>query len=349
MKQKTILVVLALTVHFCISAKGYVLERRGVEVDYDYRQASDGFGNIRTVEFAGRIKNITQQDISRAQVNFKLVWKNQNPTTHKLRFKNIPPGESHEFAFNVDLGNRTDILVNVAVAISKVKFSTLRKVSPPTQHDIITHKYYSLPEITDEGRKFAQIVENLKQSQPFKIPVKDEFETTNEYETRINYLENQHFTRLMDALEENYGSHMGGRHAIVRFLPKHRANEFVYVSENSFFFRIPVRLGRYNADKERFEDVNFSPRTILFPPQAYVPDAGIELAHRNNMFFLNSSHIEVTRNEARKWRENEQYLVLEVALRMGVVQEGSYPEPLCLVERIAFINTKTSEIYRQWE
>jgi hypothetical protein len=334
---------------FSAIANGYVLKRRGVEVHYEYRQVSDGFGNIRTVYLSGDIKNTTDQDVSRVHVTFKMVWKNRAPTIKKLKFSSIPAGEREQFSYVTDLGNRTDMLNNVLVKISKVKYSTLRKSSPPSARDIISSKFYLLPDITEEGRKLSEVINHLKESHKFHIPRKDEFETSNEYETRVNFLENEHFTNCMDQLEKNYGVLLGGKGSIVRFLPKHASRQFIYISENSFFFRIPIRLGRYNADRERFEDVNFSPRTILFEPSTLIPDADIELTHRNNMFFLGSSNIEVPRKEARKWRKNQEFLVLEVSLRMGVIQDGPYPKPRCLVERIVFLNTNTSEIYRQWQ
>jgi hypothetical protein len=247
------------------------------------------------------------------------------------------------------LGSQPDVLAQIIAKISKIKFSTTRAPSKPTKHNIVSTEEYSLTRLNEEGRMFLKLLSTLQEKNPFHIPPKDEFETSDEYETRVNYAENDHFTMLMDKLEKAYGEMLGGAGATVRFLPEIIRKELIYLSENSAVFRVPIRLGKYNADKSRFEDVNLVPRTFPFKPTTILPKGDIEVVHKSGYFFLRKPTIKVSRKEARHWRAMEKDLVLELKLRFGVVQDGPYIESRCLIESIALKNISTGDVYRRWE
>ncbi|MBN1551294.1 hypothetical protein JW979_07490 [bacterium] len=329
-------------------ANADVLERRDIQVVYDYQQITDGFGNIRTIIISGYVKNKSDQDVARVHVMFKLVWQERNPIFKKLRFKNIPSDAYEEFQFEIDLGARPDALKQILVDLEKIKFTTARQVSPKTEHNITTHEKYSLQEITEEGKRFDSLIMLLKSLKPFNDPPKDEFETSDEYETRVNYIENEHFDQMMDELETRYGELLGGPNAIVRFIPKTVNKELIYVTENSIYFQIHVKFGKYNADKRRFEDINLDPRTIIFDPPTILPSAEMKLDHKNGLFYLSQPFMDVGRSEGRSWRKNESNIVLEVTLRLGVIQDGPYPESKCFVEAITLKNIKSGDVYRKW-
>ncbi len=330
------------------SVNGKVVARRNVEVHYNYKQISDGFGNIRTVIISGYVKNSSNQNVAHVAILFKLDWESRSTTSKKLKFKDILSGDMEEFKFEIDLGTRPDILKNIRVKISRIKFSTKRQASKPSEHDIATRELYSLVRVSEEGKRFHDLVKNLVQSNPFKTPVKDEFETTNEYETRVNYAQNVHFTKLMDKLEQSFGELLGGPGAHVRFLPRTVNKELVYLSENSFYFQVPISLGHYNADLSRFEDVNLIPRTIPFGNRTLTPYAEIEIIHKTGMFFLRKPVISVSRNEAREWRKIQTNLVLELTVHFGVTQDGPYLAEMCLVDTICLKNRETGDIFRKW-
>jgi hypothetical protein len=324
------------------------VERRGIQVDYDYQQINDGFGNIRTITVAGSLRNTTKQDVSRVNLLFEFDWESRIKTDKKLKFKDIGPNGTDEFKFDIDLGSRPDTLLKIMVRIDRIKFSTKRNASPSSPRDIISHEFYTITRLAEEGKKFSSMIANLNATQAFVIPVKDEFETTNEHETRVNYAENEHFNMLMDSLETSYGEYLGGKDGVVRFIPRTVNKKLIYVSEFSLYFQVPLRLGQYNADLSQFEDVNLVPRTIPFSSKTLVPKAEIEVTHKTGMFFLRRPIIAVTRSEARDWRKNEADLALELTVRMGVEQEGAYLEEQCIVDAVYLKNVRANTAYREW-
>jgi hypothetical protein len=337
-----------IAVFWCTIAFCGEIERRGIELRYDFQHISDGFGNVRTVTIKGYIKNTTDQDASVVNVQFKLIWQNRKSITQKLKFQNMTSGEMQEFQFEVDLADQPDVLDSIIPDISKIKFTTARKSSPVSVHNLIAQEIFSLSRISEEGKYFAKMLDDLQNTVAFTAPAKDEFETTDEYESILNFAENEHFSKLMDQLEKTVGEHLGGKGAIVRFLPMNVRKELAYLSESSYVFQIPIRLGLYNADRSCFEDVNLAPRTLSFPPRALVPDANIVFTHEDGFFFLKQPTIFVPRETAKIWRKNDSDLVIEITLRLGVVQDGPYAAGRCYVEEFKLKNAKTKEEYRKW-
>ena len=346
--KKALLIIFLLTFLYSGFASGAVYERRGIQISYDYQHIGDGFGNIKMVIVRGIIKNTTDQTASQIKANFKLLWKERPSIIKKLRFKNINPDSIQEFQFEIDLATRPDTLKSINVKLAKIKFSTKRKESPVSAHNVASKKLYSLVKLTEHGKMFTRILNHITSSNPFKLPYRDEFETTDEYETRVNFAENEHFNVLMDLLEREYGEIIGGKGAIVRFLPVNVGEDLIYLAENSIYFHIPIRFGPYNADAGQFQDVNLSPRTLAFSPRTIMPVAGIGLIHKGGMFFLRFPTVDVPRKEGKLWRKNEIDIVLEVNLKVGVIQDGPSIEAMCFVEKFELKNIKTNEVYRTW-
>jgi len=330
------------------SLNAETLSRRGINLVYDHQPINDGFGNLKSISVSGMVENTTDQDVSRITAGFELLWESRRPIEKKLKFRNVEAGESKEFQFEIELGTNPDILTRLIPKLSHIKFSKTRKASSPSQKDLSSTAQYELTRLNEEGKAFIKCIRRLIAKNPFNPPIKDEFETTDEYETRINYMENVHFSELMDRMEKTYGQLIGGRDAVVRYLPSVINKELVYVSENSAFFRVPVKFGRYNADLERYEDVNLVPRTFGYAPPMILPESDLELVHKAGLFFLRRPYFDIRRDEAKILRSNEKFILLEVAFRTGLIQEGPYPEAFCLVEEIQLKNIKSGKIYRKW-
>jgi hypothetical protein len=328
--------------------KADMVDRRGILVTYDSQSINDGFGNIRIISVKGSVRNTTDQDAAVVNIQFKLVFKNRKSVAHKLDFQTMPAGDMQEFQFETDLENQPDQLVKLDVDITKVKFTSARKASPISVHNVVSREVYSLSKLNEEGRFFVRMIEDIKKELPFTVPVKDEFETTDEYESRVNFAENEHFSKCMDLLEKHYGDHLGGKGAVVRFLPQTLQKSIIYSSETTVIFQIPVRLGSYNADVMKFEDLNLSPRTTGFAPPTLVPPAELTISHEDGFFFLKLPYITVSRESARIWRKNDDSLITEMELKMGVIQDGPYCRALCYIPSIKFKNSKTLEDYLQW-
>ncbi|GEM_PF-3876161 len=338
-----------ITAVFCSSAHAVQnIEQRGIELSYDYQNISDGFGNIKTIEVKGVLRNTTSQDASKIRITFRLTWLDRNPIVEKLDIENLAAKSSREFQLLVDLGQNPAPLDEISAKFTTIKLEKTRQISPASVHNILTREEYSLTKLTDEGRQFNDIVQDLKKRLPFAMPAKDEFETSAEFDNRLNQLENEHFIRMMDEIEKLYGEHVGGKGAIVRFLPKSIAGQLIYSTENSASFQIPIRLGPYDADRGLFSDVNFNPRTIPFEPLTVIPKAEIQLEHKDKLFFLRKPEFKVDREEGRLLRECEKNLVLEVSIRFSVIQEGPYLESRTIVEQIQLIDTQTSKVFRTW-
>ncbi|MBN1297225.1 hypothetical protein JXA80_10625 [bacterium] len=331
-----------------LPASAEKVTRKDMDVVYQYRQINDGFGNIRLIQISGYVKNRDPRMASRVDISFKLSWQSRSSDVKKLEFINLPPNDIQDFEFEIDLGTQPDVLSSVICTIERIKFSKQREASPLTDNNIVLHDFYTLPRLNEEGKDFLNILKGMCTQHRFEIPLQNEFETTNEYETRLNEAENDHFSRLMDELEKRYGQLLGGQNAVVRFLPRTYRNSIVYLSECSAYFQIPIRFGRYNADRRMFENVSMVPRTFPYPPMTLVPDTLLNLIHKSGMFFLRKDEFFIEREEARIWRSDERFLVLEVTVRNGVVQNGPYFSDFCIVEKIQVKNTQTGRIIREW-
>ncbi len=324
------------------------IEQRGIELSFDYQNLSDGFGNIKTIEVKGVLRNTTSQDASKIRAAFRLTWLDRNAIIEKLDIDNLAAKSSREFQLLVDLGQNPAPLEDISAKFTTIKLEKTRQISPASVHNILTREEYSLTRLTDEGRNFCDMVQDLRKRLPFAVPIKDEFETSAEYDNRLNQLENEHFSRLMDEIEKLYGEHVGGKGAIVRFLPKNIAGQLVYSTENSVFFQLPIRLGPYDADRGLFSDVNFNPRTISFEPLAVIPKAEIQLEHKDKLFFLRKPEFRVEREEGRRLRECEKNLVLVISLRFSVIQNGPYLDARAIIEQIQLLDTQSSKVFRTW-
>ncbi len=347
-QMSLILVLIIITVSWAVPAEAINLGRRGIELEFDHQMMDDGFGNIRSISIDGAIANTSDQDASRISVVFILYWESRKPIEKKLKFKNLKSGKSQEFQFEIELGTNPDTLVRIEPKLARIKFSKTRHASTKSKKDISNTLEYNLSRLNEEGNSFRKVLDRLKSKNSFKERTKDEFETTDEYETSINFDENVHFGKLMDVLEKSYGEIIGGRGAVIRFLPRTVKDNLIYVSENSAVFQIPIRFGRFNADLDRFEDVNLIPRTFPFPPITIVPDSAIGLIHKGGIFFLRKSFFDIHREEARILRNTEQHIILEITFRTGIIQDGPYPEDFCIVEKILLKNKETGKIHRKW-
>ena len=72
------------------------------------------------------------------------------------------------------------------------------------------------------------------------------------------------------------------------------------------------------------------------------------IAHEDGLFFLKNPQVDVSRETAKIWRKNDNDLVIEMDLQMGVYQDGPFPVAYCYIGQIKLLNTQTKEIYRQW-
>lgn len=331
-----------------VSVYAEKVSRKSIDVIYQYEQLTDGFGNVRTIKVTGYVKNTERRTASAVNIRFILNWKKRPHDEQKLEFKNIPHHSMKEFEFTLDLGTQPDVLTDVICHIERIKFSKERAASPLTEHHLIIHDYYSLARLNEEGKDFLSIIKHIQSKHPFRVPIKGEFETTNEYESRVNDAENEHFAKLMDELEQRYGQLLGGKNAIIRFLPRSYQNGIVYLSECSAYFQVPLKLGRYNADRQRFENMSMIPRTFPFPLKTVLPKSPLQLLHKTGMFFLRNDNFEIPRREARQWRQEDQHLLLEITLRFGVFQDGAYLDDFCVVEKIQLKNKQTGRVIREW-
>ncbi len=350
LKQHSVILFLVLA---CIAIKAQATNqgynnRRGIEVTFSYTHETDGFGNNRSVAVSGSIKNTTDDNASRIDVDFEMEWAKRSSTSKKIKFRNLEAGETKPFEFTVDLGARPDILNKVTAEITKIKFTKTRLASAPSKRNIISHEKYTLERLNEEGKAFLNCLIKIKEIAPFKPPIKDEFETTDEFDSRINIAENECFSKQMDLLEEKYGEILGGKGAVVRYIPRIIHKELVYVSENSAYFEIPIRFGKYDADNHRYNDINLNPRTFPFPPKTVVPNADLEIIHKSGIFFLRRPYFDVNREEAVEFRKNEENLIMQLSLKTGVIQEGPYAEPFCVIDEIVLKDSKSNKIYRQW-
>ncbi|HPQ40553.1 MAG TPA: hypothetical protein PLV45_09290 [bacterium] len=324
------------------------VSRKSIDVFYEHDQLADGFGNIRTVHVSGYLRNRERRIASSVTVVFSLKWKNRPQDERKVEFKNVPQNDIQTFEFDVDLGTNPDVLLDLLCHIEQIKFSKEREPSQLTEHHLVIHDYYSLARLNEEGKDFLSIIKFIHEKNPFRTPSKGEFEKTNEYESRLNEAENEHFARLMDELEQRYGQLLGGHNAVVRFLPRTFRKAIIYLSECSAYFQVPIHLGRYNADLQRFENINMIPRTFPFTPETVLPGSDIHLLHKTGVFFLRMDSFEISREEARRLREEDKYLILELTVRMGVVQDGPYLDDMCVVEKIQLKNNQTGRVIREW-
>ncbi|MCD4652428.1 hypothetical protein K8T06_00660 [bacterium] len=324
------------------------ISRKNIDVVYQYRQVTDGFGNIRKVHIQGYVKNNDRRIASKINVSFKLVWQNRHSDIKKLHFTNLPENKLENFKFNIDLGTQPAVINSIICNISSIKFSKQREATTLTSHHLVLHDFYSLARLNEEGKAFQQILDHIRKSNVFRIPLKGEFETTNEFESRLNEAENDHFSRIMDDLENQYGHLLGGQNTIVRFLPRFYKNALVYLSECSSYFQVPFRLGKYNADFSRFEKISMIPRTYPFPLETKIPETEINIIHKTGMFFLRKNKFPLDRDEARLWRKQDKNLALEIVVRNGVIQDGPYFRDFCVVENIQLKNIQTGRILREW-
>lgn len=324
------------------------ITRKNIDVVYQHRQIADGFGNIRKVTIQGYVKNRDSRTASKIILRYKFLWTNRRSISKKLSFLNVPPGGIKNFEFDIDVGTRPDSLQSITCKIERIKFSRKREVSSLTDHHLVLHDFHSLARLNEEGKDFLSILRLLKKKMLFTVPLQEEFETTDEYESRVNEAENDHFARMMDELEKQYGQLLGGRNAIVRFLPRSYNNALVYLSECSSYTNVSLVLGRYNADKQQFENISLSPRTFPFAPEVRVPDTDVHLMHKTGMFFLRNSEIKLSRNEAREWRRQDKFLAIEIVLRNGVMQDGPYFTDFCVAEKVQVKNIKTGKVIREW-
>lgn len=322
--------------------------RRDIDVVFDYEKVDDGFGNIRKILIDGTVQNNSQRIASKITVSFKLNWKNRITDSRKLEFANLTIGEKQSFQFDVELGAQPDALKSISVNIDQIKFTNTREASQPTANNLVVHELYSLARLNEEGKSFSGILKRLQTIHPFQMPVKDEFETTSEFETRVNHAEDVHFAFLMDELEKQYGQMLGGEKAVIRFLPRTFKKRVIYLSECSAYFQVPVSLGRYNADLRRFESIGMNPRTFPFPLQTYVPEADLPFMHKAGMFFLRKTDFYIQREEAKIWREQGKFLILEATIRFGVIQDGPYFQDFCVIEKVILKNADSGLLYREW-
>lgn len=352
MKQMTLinsfLCLCSILMLVCPFASAEKIEQRGIELNYDYQSINDGFGNIKSIEVKGIVRNTTSQDAAKIRIQFRLAWQNRGPKTQKLDIDNLAAQSDQEFQFVVDLGQNPSVLESITAKFNSIKLETTRKISPPSVHNVQSRDLFSLTKLTVEGKQFDDKIEELKKKTPFVTPVKDEFETTEEFDTRLNQIENQHFIKLMDLLEKQYGEHVGGKGAVIRFLPKSIDGQLYYVSETSGYFLLPIRLGPYDADHGLFNDVNFNPRTVVFKPVSIHPLADLQLTHKDSLFFLRKPEFRVAREEGRVLRESEKYLALEVSFRFAVIQDGSDFHSRAIVEQLQLIDTQTGKVHRTW-
>ncbi|MBN1879259.1 hypothetical protein JW823_04035 [bacterium] len=322
--------------------------RRNIDVTYEYSKIDDGFGNIRKIVIEGNIQNSSTRIASKVVISFKCIWKNRTSDFKKLEFQNVMMGESQPFDFVFELGAQPAALQSLVCNIDQIKFSNTREASPLTPYNMVVHELYSLARLNEEGKSFQAILSYLMQKHPFRIPEKDEFETTSEHETKVNQAENEHFSLMMDELEKRYGQLLGGSNAIIRFLPRSFKKGIVYLSECSAYFQVPVQFGPYNADRSRFENITMNPRTFPFPLETQVPVADLQFLHKAGMFFLRKSEFDIDRMEAKIWRNQGKYLLLEATIRFGVVQDGPYFKDLCIIEKVILKNPESNRVFREW-
>ena len=334
---------------FCqLPVTAETVARRNIEVNYKYTPVDDGFGNVREVEVRGTVQNNAMRTASKVTLTFTFQLKNRSGYTKKVDIENLVSMETQPFCFTIDFGGLPGILKSVACNIDQISYSATREASPLTPHHLVAHEHYSLPRLNEEGKAFLKVIQYIRDIKPFSAPAKDEFETTSEYENRVNNAENQHFTELMDELEKRYGALFGGSNTRIRFLPRTLNKNLLYISECSAFFQLPLQIGRYNADLAQFENIMMNPRTFPFPPQTYVPDSDIQFQHRSGMFFLRKSDFSIDREEAKIWRGQDKLLILEFTLRMGVKQDGPHLQEFCLIEKIILKNKDSGEVFREW-
>ncbi len=328
--------------------KAETVSRRNIEVNYRYSLLDDGFGNVREVQLQGTIQNKTERSASKVTLTFTFLLKNRSDYTKKIEIENLVSMETQPFGFSIEFGGLPGVLKTVSCNIDQISFSAAREASPLTPNHLVVHEQYSLHRLNEEGKAFSRVIQYIRGIKPFSMPTKDEFETTSEYESRVNNAENQHFSTLMDELEKRYGALFGGSNTRIRFLPRTLNKNLLYISECSAFFQIPLYLGRYNADLLQFENVMMNPRTFPFPPNTYVPDSDIQFQHRSGMFFLRKPNYSIDRDEAKIWRTQDKSLILEITLRMGIKQDGPYLQEFCLIEKIILKNKDTGEVFREW-
>ncbi len=252
------------------SASSEKVTRRDIDVIFEYGKVDDGFGNVRKILVSGTIQNNALRIASKVSISFKLIWKNRTSDARKLEFQNVEVNAPQSFDFAIELGTHPDTLKSLVCNIDQIKFTNTREASPLTPFNLVLHEMYTLTRLNEEGKSFFGILNYIKEANPFQLPVKDEFETTSEYENRVNQAENNHFSKLMDELEKRYGQLLGGKNAIIRFLPRTFNKNIIYLSECSAYFQVPIQFGKFNADMSRFENVAMNPRTFAFPLQTYV-------------------------------------------------------------------------------
>jgi hypothetical protein len=324
------------------------VSRRNISVSYALSQIDDGFGNVRELEFSGRVENNSQQIASSIRINILFELVNRGIVERTISITNLLPDESQPLDLVLDFGTQPDSVISVTCNIDQVLFAATREPSALTPYHLVTHEYYSIPRLNEEGRSFMRVLDYVRSIKPFHSPPKDEFETTTEYEVRVNTAENEHFFEIMDDLETRYGLLIGGANTRIRFLPRVFRDDIVYMSECSANFHVRFGLGRYNADLERFENVFIVPRTIPFSPRTLVPQTDMQFLHRTGIFFLRSTDYPISREEAQTWRLQDDQMILDVTIRLGVRQNGPDIQDFCIVERVLLKNKETGEVFREW-
>jgi hypothetical protein len=325
------------------------VSRRNIDVTYAYQPIEDSFGNVRKILVNGTVRNTSMRMASKVTMTFTFLLKNRAGNTRKIDIENLASMETQSFNFTIDFSVQPVTLKSIICNIDQITFSAAREASPLTPYHMVVHELYSLARLNEEGKAFLRVLKYIREIMPFVVPAKDEFETTSEYEARVNNAENQHFSALMDELEKRYGLLFGGANTRIRFLPRTMKKNLIYVSECSAYFHVPIAFGPYNADVQQFENVLMNPRTFPFAPQTHVPDSDLQFIHRSGMFFLRTSDYAIERSEAKTWREQDRSLILEVTIRFGVKQDGSYLQDFCVVEKIVLKNKDSGEVFREWQ
>ncbi len=350
----TLTVFVTMVMHHLLAAEivnnaDYIsISSRNITVKYLIDQVEDGFGNVRQVKVSGIVENNSNQVVSSIRVNITFELTNRGFVERSVRTTNLMPNSSKPFNIELDYGTQPDALKNVVCSIEQVLFAATREPSVLTPYHLVTHEFYTLPRLNEEGRAFMRVLQYIRDIKPFQPPMKDEFETTTEYEARVNNAENEHFFKMMDDLETRYGLLIGGPDTRIRFLPRIFRDQIIYLSECSANFNVRIGLGRYNADLEQFDNLSMNPRTVPFPPRTYVPQNDLQFIHRSGLFFLRSAEYKVGRQEAQVWRLQDQHIILDVTVRFGVRQVGPDIQEFCIIEGLILKNKETGEVFREW-
>lgn len=349
-RKKYVLPVLAafLSSFYQANVNAETVSRRNIDVTYDYQLIEDSFSNVRKIQVKGTAQNNSMRMASKVTMTFTFLLKNRAGNTRKIDVENLASMETQSFDFTIDFSSQPVVLKSIICNIDQITFSAAREASPLTPYHLVVHELYSLARLNEEGKAFLRVLQFIRELKPFLAPVKDEFETTSEYEARVNNAENQHFSEMMDELEQRYGLLFGGANTRIRFLPRTMQKNLIYVSECTAYFHIPIFFGPYNADLQRFENVLMNPRTFPFAPQTHVPDSDLQFIHRSGMFFLRKSEYAIDRSEAKIWREQDRSLILEVTIRFGIKQDGPHFQDFCIVEKIVLKNKDSGEVFREW-